>query len=866
MPRLPAKQREAEKVEMQLADGRYACAVAESPARHSWDEHARLLLNRLDSDKKSRKQSIETFMKRLAKKRDEFRKEKKTGAGSITEALEFYQHVLEINARFSPQKAGSGMDKKDKKTTDEDEEFFAQHNDQCEVCDKGGELICCSTCNLVFHLECNRPHVLDPPDNWSCAHCEATGVTGLKKDSKLRKKAILAVREMEKLQRQHRDDSKASSSEDDERSSDATKPINTDRNTNSCDGECHVCGFPNNLVQCSYPVCAKKFHRCCLRPEVASKEIESDWMCAYCDVENNTDLKPQSRRRRAAMVAVRFMDKMKAQYDKERAAGTIVNPESMEQRETDNKRKLDEVDMTTPVHPGNPRSQRIKVSNSVNHDIAKEMVKDSNDANDEAHIEDQQPQDSSKSDSRHPQSFTKEEIPTDLIKRLAPKATNVNSRHGQYNCKFCMDDEKSGTCCFCACRVCFFKSDKLNTVLCDICDGEYHLDCLVPPLEEVPKDDWFCPTCVYAVEKAMSDKKKKSKSESISSKFNEESSSVQRKPGRPKGSVKKQSKSKTKERKVALSLNQPRTHGGRFAPKNINASVKRVEVVAPGGTVFIKKRGPGRPPKAETLAKRQAESEAARKALEVGGNIQSPQTKYTTTGKIATQEQQRSRSGRVVKRNTMFDDIEEGPQLLPTPITNLELKEDQKVSITRFDTAPLSINSTEANKTNAMATSTQGSSTVSTPKAEKPPTPQSQASSVKTATNSNVVSGKQSKVSPLSVSMVATQASSSTKAPRRKPGARECMQISRRFGAEIIPESYMEILLDYATRGKIEHLIRMRERMDDHSRFLESQLAGLEALIQDRAVAEATTAASDTNLKPELFPDLSLNQIEHSSN
>ena len=37
MPRLPAKQREADKVEMQLADGRYACAVADSPARHSWD-------------------------------------------------------------------------------------------------------------------------------------------------------------------------------------------------------------------------------------------------------------------------------------------------------------------------------------------------------------------------------------------------------------------------------------------------------------------------------------------------------------------------------------------------------------------------------------------------------------------------------------------------------------------------------------------------------------------------------------------------------------------------------------------------------------------------------------------------------------
>lgn len=33
------------------------------------------------------------------------------------------------------------------------------------------------------------------------------------------------------------------------------------------------------------------------------------------------------------------------------------------------------------------------------------------------------------------------------------------------------------------------------------------------------------------------------------------------------------------------------------------------------------------------------------------------------------------------------------------------------------------------------------------------------------------------------------------KTPRRKPGARECMQISRRFGVQIIPEKYMDTLL-----------------------------------------------------------------------
>jgi hypothetical protein len=60
------------------------------------------------------------------------------------------------------------------------------------------------------------------------------------------------------------------------------------------------------------------------------------------------------------------------------------------------------------------------------------------------------------------------------------------------------------------------------------------------------------------------------------------------------------------------------------------------------------------------------------------------------------------------------------------------------------------------------------------------------------------------------------------------------MQISRRFGAKEIPQEYMDILMDYCTRGKVEHLIRMRERLDEHSRFLESQLAGLEALVKEK--------------------------------
>ena len=43
--------------------------------------------------------------------------------------------------------------------------------------------------------------------------------------------------------------------------------------------------------------------------------------------------------------------------------------------------------------------------------------------------------------------------------------------------------------------------------------------------------------------------------------------------------------------------------------------------------------------------------------------------------------------------------------------------------------------------------------------------------------------------------------SSTSKNPRRKPGARECMQISRRFGAGIIPHNYMDVLMVCAFLG-----------------------------------------------------------------
>ena len=58
-----------------------------------------------------------------------------------------------------------GGERQEEKTVEsmDSAEFLNEHNDQCEVCNVGGELLCCSTCNLVFHLDCVRPTLTELP-------------------------------------------------------------------------------------------------------------------------------------------------------------------------------------------------------------------------------------------------------------------------------------------------------------------------------------------------------------------------------------------------------------------------------------------------------------------------------------------------------------------------------------------------------------------------------------------------------------------------------------------------------------------------------------------------------------------------------
>jgi len=838
----------------------------------------------MSGDRRKRKNTLEYFISALVKKREEFRREKKTGAGCATEAVEFYQYVLDKNTTWKAKAGKKGKDSSPESESpagEDEEEFLNDHNDVCEVCATGGELLCCSTCNLVFHLNCVRPALKSmPSDSWSCAHCDGTGVTGLKKDSRQRKRAVSALREMEKLHTEMKAKKSAGVPVDGKieavvaadttvvvvvKTADEPAKLKTDA-ADIEDGACKVCSYGGDLFSCSQEVCNNKFHVACARPAIDVKP-DANWNCAYCDVDFITGLKPQARKRRAALSGVRAMDKTKTEYDAKRkdnilpAASAPTTPSTS----NPNKRTFDEandlapinlapidltpndltpIDLTSPVHPGQPRSQRIRrqiVSHEEKEKIAEKTI---------ATPEKPAPVPVVPAAPL----FTRADIPPDLLKKLSPKSTNSNSRHGQYNCKFCMDDEKTETCCFCACRICFTKHGKSNIILCDLCDGEYHMYCLSPPLAEVPSFDWFCPTCTDAISKDRTSVKgaKASVGKPVGKKSGKSKGSGKSASqiAFKKGATKAKAKLALKQKKAAYSAQQPRTNAGRFATKGNKAPSSPASSPA---VPLVKKRGPGRPPKSAAGPGRPPKKAGfggpgrPPKKAGFGGPGRPPKSvikaallqKFlapsgpdlqpmfsSTGGMMPSFTEQRSRSGRVVKRKAAYDEREEGDQLLKsTTNTDAAAKEDSKlpsqlsevVNNVSSKTMPseaailaaksaavsaiINIPNISAGKTVAMLQlqvptyQHMPTSSVSSPtnlldqhfqpvaglKTEPLPSPKS---------NSNM----RPNLSP-TVATPGSNPGSSSKNPRRKPGARECMQISRRFGAGVIQQNYMDILM-----------------------------------------------------------------------
>jgi len=124
---------------------------------------------------------------------------------------EKFRSFISVQRHIEQQARKSSPAKKRKRAASPAESVDSNfHNDICECCGGLGELICCSTCNLVYHLECTRPQISELPEGeWSCAFCVAAG-TGIDNSEPPLTKAdaIQGVKDIEGLKKKSLENSK----------------------------------------------------------------------------------------------------------------------------------------------------------------------------------------------------------------------------------------------------------------------------------------------------------------------------------------------------------------------------------------------------------------------------------------------------------------------------------------------------------------------------------------------------------------------------------------------------------------------------------------------------------------------------------
>lgn len=139
--------------------------------------------------------------------------------------------------------------------------YETEHQDFCEVCKQGGEIILCDTCPKAFHLVCLDPELEETPEgDWSCPECIKNGIT-------IQSRLAAA----------------------------AAKSMEEDNHMEYC----RACRDGGELLCCDR--CPSSYHMACLIPPM--KIIPQDeWFCPRCTVswflyfidifhENQDDLK-----------------------------------------------------------------------------------------------------------------------------------------------------------------------------------------------------------------------------------------------------------------------------------------------------------------------------------------------------------------------------------------------------------------------------------------------------------------------------------------------------------------------------------------------------------------------------------------------
>ncbi|XP_041797805.1 chromodomain-helicase-DNA-binding protein 4 isoform X1 [Chelmon rostratus] len=157
------------------------------------------------------------------------------------------------NRSSRPKKKPKSAKKKKKVETEDGDGYETDHQDYCEVCQQGGEIILCDTCPRAYHMVCLDPDMEKAPEGkWSCPHCEKEGI-----------------------QWEARDDLSEAEGEDDEDRRDEGVEEEDDHHIEFC----RVCKDGGELLCCD--TCPSSYHIHCLNPPLP--EIPNgEWICPRC--------------------------------------------------------------------------------------------------------------------------------------------------------------------------------------------------------------------------------------------------------------------------------------------------------------------------------------------------------------------------------------------------------------------------------------------------------------------------------------------------------------------------------------------------------------------------------------------------------
>ncbi|KAK2863071.1 hypothetical protein Q5P01_002604 [Channa striata] len=166
------------------------------------------------------------------------------------------------SGRVKKNKRGRPSKKKKKISGEEEGDGYeTDHQDYCEVCQQGGEIILCDTCPRAYHLVCLEPELDKAPEGkWSCPHCEKEGIQWEAKDE-----------DFEDFE----EDS------EDRVISEVGVGIHTGADEEDDDHMefCRVCKDGGELLCCD--TCTSSYHIHCLNPPLP--EIPNgEWLCPRC--------------------------------------------------------------------------------------------------------------------------------------------------------------------------------------------------------------------------------------------------------------------------------------------------------------------------------------------------------------------------------------------------------------------------------------------------------------------------------------------------------------------------------------------------------------------------------------------------------